>query len=406
VKEDVKKIKIEDYNYSLPEERIAKYPLERRDLSKLLISKRKGFEISTYQNLTDYLPNQSVLVFNETKVIQARLIFPKNETTTIEIFCLEPYNMDIQLAMQAKGQLLYKCLVGGARKWKNTELQINTNSGHSLRATKIDNQQGVFTIQFNWDDDISFAQVLEEAGKTPLPPYLNRKVEKGDRERYQTVFARVSGSVAAPTASLHFSKELLKRLEEKEVETAKLTLHVGAGTFKPVDAEEMDGHEMHAEEFIVNKALLQQLKVSLSKNIITVGTTSMRALESIYWLGVLIIQNKLTEEEVPFIPQWIAYETYTDLPKPEQAIHAILNYLDAKNLDQIPAKTAIIIAPGYAFKFCKGLITNFHQPKSTLLLLVSAMLQDKWKEMYDFALHHDFRFLSYGDGCLILDLME
>lgn len=403
MKEDVKKIKIEEYNYTLPDNKIAKYPLKERDLSKLLISRRNGFETSQYKDIVEHIPKSSFLVFNETRVIQARLLFSKNEHTTIEIFCLEPFQQDIQQAMQAKAAIEYVCLIGGARKWKHGLLSMKLDSGKVLSVEKLENLGGTFKVRFCWDEDVTFADILEEGGKTPLPPYLKRAPEEGDKERYQTVFAKTEGSVAAPTASLHFTNQILKRLEQKGVSSSKLTLHVGAGTFKPVDADAIEDHEMHAEEILINRDLLLSLKSNLDKNIIPVGTTAMRALESIYWLGYMVLKKQVSLNNIPIVPQWIPYESEGNLPNSEESLNALIQYLDINGLDSFMAKTAIIIAPSYSFKFCKGLITNFHQPKSTLLLLVSALMGEKWKEMYAFAQTNDFRFLSYGDGCLILD---
>lgn len=400
---DVKKIKIEEYNYSLPDEFIAKYPLENREDSKLLIANESDFELSQYKYLDKFLLENTLLLFNETKVVQARLIFPKNENTSIEVFCLEPANhMDIQQAMSAKKELDYICLVGGARKWKAQFLELKTSNGDVLKAEKVENLGGTFKIRFTWNADLCFSEILEELGKIPLPPYLNRKAEAGDLERYQTVFAKNDGSVAAPTASLHFTDSLLNRLKQKGCEMEKLTLHVGAGTFKPVEADQMSGHEMHAEEFLISKNLLKSLLKNRNRNLITVGTTSMRALESIYWLGLLASQGKLNSQEAPFIPQWIAYENQSEL-KTEKSLEALFHFMDSHEMETLLARTAIIIAPGYQFHLAKGLITNFHQPKSTLLLLVAALIGDRWKDMYDFAKKNDFRFLSYGDGCLLLN---
>lgn len=401
--QDVKKIKIEDYNYPLPDERIARFPLEERDSSKLLISFTQEFQQSSYSQLVNHLPEDSFLLFNETKVVQARLLFPKNETTTIEIFCLEPAgHLDIQQAMAQKKEIIYQCLIGGARKWKSGLLELKTHHGSKIFAEKLENLGGTFLVKFSWTNELSFAEVLEEVGKTPLPPYLNRKAEQSDKDRYQTVFAKVDGSVAAPTASLHFTDKLLQQLKEKNIGSAKLTLHVGAGTFKPVDSEEIEGHEMHAEEFMVNRNLLQALKLNLNKTIIPVGTTSMRALESIYWLGCQAFRGELKKESVPFISQWCPYEEIEQISTSD-SLKALINYFEANAINHLMARTAIIIAPSYSFRFCKGLITNFHQPKSTLLLLVSALMGEKWRAMYQYALQNDFRFLSYGDGCLILD---
>lgn len=401
--EDVKKIKIEEYNYSLPEEFIAKYPLENREDSKLLIADESKFHISQYKFLDEHLPENSLLLFNETKVVQARLLFPKNENTIIEVFCLEPAdNMDIQQAMAAEGQLDYICLVGGARKWKAYLLELKTANDEILKAEKIENLGGTFRIRFTWDSELCFSEILEEVGKIPLPPYLNRKTEKDDLNRYQTVFAKNDGSVAAPTASLHFTDSLMERLRNRNCQIEKLTLHVGAGTFKPVEAEEISDHKMHAEEFWLSLDLVKSLAKNHHKNIISVGTTSMRALESIYWLGVLASQEKLEFGSVPFVDQWIAYESKEEIDL-KISLDALIYFMEENKLQNLLARTAIIIAPSYKFKLANGLITNFHQPKSTLLLLVAALIGSKWESMYQFAKENDFRFLSYGDGCLLLN---
>ncbi len=401
--EDVKKIKIEEYNYTLPDEFIARYPLENREDSKLLVAGESNFSVSQYKNLDNYIPKGSRLIFNETKVVQARLLFPKNETTHIEIFCLEPADqLDIQQAMAKKECIEYICLVGGARKWKAQFLEIKSNSGLHLKAEKIENLGASFRIRFSWDQDLCFSEILEEVGKIPLPPYLNRAAEAEDLERYQTVFAKNKGSVAAPTASLHFTESLMDRLKANGCELEKLSLHVGAGTFKPVNADEIEDHEMHAEEFLVNKKLVIRLLKSPNKNTICVGTTSIRALESIYWLGVLAYNSELEVSKTPFIPQWMAYENEST-PSLKTSLEALLEFMDRENMEEIMARTAIIIAPGYEFKIANALITNFHQPKSTLLLLVAAIMGPNWKKMYDFARDNNFRFLSYGDGCLLLN---
>lgn len=399
MEQDVKNIRIEQFNYPLPDARIAKYPVEPRDSSKLLIYKDGNISEDRYRNLPDLLPQNSLMLFNQTRVVQARLKFPKNETTTIEIFCLEPAEMDIQQAMQASSPLKYKCLVGGARKWKQQFLNLTLSDGTILSAEKVDRINEAFIIEFSWNSDAHFADVLEMAGKTPLPPYLNRDAEESDKETYQTVFARLDGSVAAPTAGLHFTEDLLKRLDETGVNRQFITLHVGAGTFKPVSSETVADHDMHYEEFFINKALIEGLIQNLDTSIIPVGTTSLRALESIYWLGVKLIKEKSLEEYI--ITQW---EPYSDdeKPTPEIALKAVLDEMENKNLELLTAKTQLMIAPGYTHRICSGLLTNFHQPKSTLLLLVASFVGDRWKDIYDYALNHDFRFLSYGDGCLIL----
>lgn len=403
--EDVKKIRIEDYTYELPDERIARFPLSQRDASKLLISRPgESFKHIIYAKLSTELDENSLLVFNETKVVQARLLFPKNEHTHIEIFCLEPLpGMDIQQAMAKKKSIEYLCLVGGARKWKSGSLVLKLGPATELQAEKLENQNGTFRIRFQWTSAMSFAEVLEKAGRTPLPPYLKRPAEETDRERYQTVFAQNDGSVAAPTASLHFTPELVNELSRKGIEHSKLTLHVGAGTFKPVESEHIGTHAMHAEEIFIKLSFVQEVRSKLQKRIIPVGTTAMRALESLYWYGVLLHHGEKPQEGlIPYIDQWTPYRNDLQGISPEQSFEALENYMRGQPSEALQLKTAIIIAPGYPHRICDGLLTNFHQPKSTLLLLVASLLGDKWKEMYQYALDHDFRFLSYGDACLIL----
>lgn len=399
MKEDVQNIRIEDFDYPLPDERIAKYPVSPRDSSKLLVYQDEKISEEVYHNLPDLLPENSLLLFNHTRVVQARLKFPKNETTTIEIFCLEPLKMDIQQAMQAQSPLRYKCLVGGARKWKQQFLHLQLHDGSTLTAEKIERTSDAFVIEFTWDSDDHFAEILEKAGKTPLPPYLNRDAEELDKETYQTIFAKQDGSVAAPTAGLHFTENLLEALDKKGIDRQFITLHVGAGTFKPVSSEKVADHDMHYEEFFITKDLVEALLQKLDKAIIPVGTTSLRALESMYWLGVKLLSKKTEESYI--VHQWDPYEN-SDAPSPDRALQALLDEMNSQNKNTLTARTQLMIAPGYTHRICSGLLTNFHQPKSTLLLLVSSFVGTYWKTIYDYALAHDFRFLSYGDGCLIL----
>lgn len=399
MKEDVQNIRIEDFDYPLPDERIAKYPVSPRDSSKLLVHQDEKISEEIYRNLPDLLPKNSLLLFNHTRVVQARLKFPKNETTTIEIFCLEPLEMDIQQAMQAQSPLQYKCLVGGARKWKQQFLHLQLHDGSTLTAEKIERTSDAFVIEFTWDSDDHFAEILEKAGKTPLPPYLNRDAEELDKETYQTIFAKQDGSVAAPTAGLHFTENLLDALDKKGIDRQFITLHVGAGTFKPVSSEKVADHDMHYEEFFITKELVEALLQKLDKAIIPVGTTSLRALESMYWLGVKLLSKKTEKNYI--VHQWDPYEN-SDAPSPDRALQALLDEMHSQNENTLTARTQLMIAPGYTHRICSGLLTNFHQPKSTLLLLVSSFVGAHWKTIYDYALAHDFRFLSYGDGCLIL----
>lgn len=350
--------------------------------------------------LDQYLPSNTRLVFNQTKVIQARLRFDKNEHTSIEVFCLEPpVGEDIQSIMQSKSPVVYRCLIGGARKWKSGSLSQTTAKGTLIEVEKLENLDGDFLVRFSWDGSLHFAAMLEEAGTTPLPPYIKRAAEKADVENYQTTYALEEGSVAAPTAGLHFSDSLMNRLGKAEINKDFLTLHVGAGTFKPVSAEKIGNHDMHAEEFFPDIDFLERLVENIDQRIIAVGTTSMRALESMYWLGVKLCNEDL--QELPEVGQWDPYDHY-QLPSSTEALNALIEYMKDRNVNMIRAKTSLIIAPGYVNRVCNGLLTNFHQPRSTLLLLVSSMVGDDWKSIYKYALDHDFRFLSYGDGCLIL----
>lgn len=386
----------------MPDERIAKYPVSPRDSSKLLVYQNAQVTDTQYNQLHRYLPDNALLLFNQTKVVQARLKFPKNEKTTIEIFCLEPgNNRDIQQAMQSKSPIEYKCLVGGARKWKGGLLNLITASGETLSAEKVSRDGDAFIIQFSWTGDKHFATILEEAGKTPLPPYLNRDAEENDKNTYQTLFAKTDGSVAAPTAGLHFTVELLEKLVEHGVQQEFITLHVGAGTFKPVSSDTMQDHEMHAEEFFIERTLLDALLDNLHKPFIPVGTTSLRALESLYWLGAKLLKQQGYLESY-HVTQWEPYQEGR-LPDVKDALQAIAIEMSNKGVEILTAKTQLIIAPGYKHRICRGLLTNFHQPKSTLLLLVASFIGNNWKTIYEHALANEYRFLSYGDGCLILN---
>lgn len=397
-------LKIEEYNYDLPDERIAKYPLEVRDASKLLIYKNGSITEDTYSHISNHIPGGALMVFNQTRVVHARLLFQKSTGGVIEVFCLEPaaeYG-DVQTAMLQKDQVLWKCLIGGAGKWKHgmvLELK-HSDPDFVLSAAIADRGAGSFTLQLKWDDpSLTFAEVLHFVGKVPLPPYLHRNAEINDESRYQTIYARDEGSVAAPTAGLHFAERVMDSLAEKNIRADFVTLHVGAGTFMPVKSETMDGHIMHAEWIDVTREFIENLIAHLDNAIVAVGTTSMRTLESLYWIGVKIIQGKTDDLRSIAITQWDAYETESNIPTVE-ALQAIISYLDDKNISRLITRTQILIAPGYRFRLAKGLVTNFHQPQSTLLLLVSAFTNGQWRQVYEYALVNDYRFLSYGDGCL------
>ena len=402
-----KDLQIKDFSYNLPDERIAKYPLANRDQSKLLIYKGEQISESVYQQIAKEIPENSLLLFNNTKVVEARILFQKETGATIEIFCLEPDDRypDITSAMLQKGKVFWKCLVGGAKKWKEPQISKSILIGGKTIAFTAERREQIadyYLIEFNWvDADISFAEILHAAGLIPLPPYLNRAAETSDLDRYQTIYAKYDGSVAAPTAGLHFTEAVFEQLEAKNIERAYLTLHVGAGTFKPVKAEKIEGHEMHAEFIEVSVALIQKIISKLNEPIIPVGTTSMRTIESLYWLGVkTILRSDIALSEL-VINQWDPYTLDASSISASEALQALIVWMQKNELELLITKTQIIIAPGYSFKIAKALITNFHQPQSTLLLLVSALIGEEWKRVYEYALENDFRFLSYGDGCLL-----
>ena len=402
-----KDLSIQDFSYDLPDERIARYPVEERDLSKLLIYQNASITTDVYRSLPELLPPDTLLIFNNTKVVEARLHFYKPTGGAIEIFCLEPDDRyaDVTTAMMQKQQVYWKCLVGGAKKWKEGQLSLSFNwkdQQVQVLAEKLAVHSDAFIILFQWSEaDLSFADVLHHAGNLPLPPYMDRDVEDADKERYQTVYAKYDGSVAAPTAGLHFTTPLLTRLAEKNIHSEFVTLHVGAGTFKPVKASVMQDHDMHAEYIDVSIESIETIRKALSHHIITVGTTSLRTVESLYWLGKKIIDQPSIAFQELTVGQWDPYENTGVLPTPDAALFALENYLRERKRYRLITKTSIIIAPGYTFKIMKALITNFHQPQSTLLLLVAAITGSNWRNIYQYALDHDFRFLSYGDGSLL-----
>lgn len=399
----VKDISIEAYDYPLPDDRIAKYPLAERDASKLLVLKDNVISESQFKHVGEYLPKDALLVFNETKVIRARLQFHKTTGSRIEVFCLEP-EQDYQMAFSACSPVRWKCLVGNAKRWKEGKLSMELSvKGEkvTLFAERLAHNDQYSEIEFSWTpENLSFAAVLEAAGEIPLPPYLHRDAEPDDRDRYQTVFARYDGSVAAPTAGLHFTQPLIAELRDEGFGFDEVTLHVGAGTFRPVATETIGEHAMHSETIIVRKSLIEDLIQHFGKPIIPVGTTSTRTLESLYWIGVMLKEQGDALRPL-HVEQWFPYETHAPLSATE-ALQGILAYLDKHGLTRLEASTALMIAPSYKMRIITGLITNFHQPKSTLLLLVSALIGERWKDCYRFALDHGFRFLSYGDSCLFL----
>jgi S-adenosylmethionine:tRNA ribosyltransferase-isomerase len=396
-------IKISDYSYTLPEDRIAKYPLAERDSSNLLVWQNGIIKKDGFQNISAYLPADSLLVFNNTRVIHARLFFWKETGAKIEIFCLEPVQPnDHQLAFQQTEKVVWKCMVGHAKKWKNGELvrkfEINGQTAE-LKAKKTAQENNTFLIEFSWTQGFTFAEIIEKTGVLPIPPYLNRDTEPADELTYQTVYAKTDGSVAAPTAGLHFTENVMAKLKKKNTSLREITLHVGAGTFQPVKSETINGHNMHHEQVIFPKKFIEELLAS-TKKIIAVGTTSVRSLESLYWLGIKLGELKNLSQSLE-IKQWEPYEN-TEQISIQQSLKNILDYLEKTNRATLQFSTQIIIVPGYRFKLINGMITNFHQPQSTLLLLIGAFLGSDWKKVYDYALNNDFRFLSYGDSNLYL----
>lgn len=395
-------LRIEDFTYHLPDERIAKYPLPERDSSRLLIYDEGVINEDTYRHIAGHIPPDSLLVFNQTKVVYARLLFKKDTGSTIEVFCLEPHSQypELQTALLQKRKVWWNCMVGGASKWKPGMVLTITHGdpAFTVSATIVDKQPGYFTIELTWDADLTFAEVLHYTGKVPLPPYLHREAEAGDEATYQTIYAKDEGSVAAPTAGLHFTEAVFESLKQKGIGKDFVTLHVGAGTFKPVKSETMQEHDMHAEWIDVNAATIKNLLAHIG-HIVAVGTTSMRTLESLYWIGVKLLQGHPITQDIS-VSQWDPYDIHTEITAIE-ALQAILHWLAANEQTHLVTRTQILIAPGYTFRMVRGLVTNFHQPQSTLLLLVSAIVGTEWRTIYNYALDNNFRFLSYGDGCLL-----
>ncbi len=392
-------------NYELPDAKIAKYPLAERDASKLLVWQNGTIQDANFGTITEFLPEESLLVFNNTKVIRARLPFQKTTGAQIEIFCLDPHTpADYQLAFQQTKSCSWNCMVGNLKKWKQEPLQkrIPVNGEEIvLTAKKISQSEGNVLVQFSWDDEsVDFSSLIEACGILPIPPYLHRETESSDLERYQTIYSKVKGSVAAPTAGLHFTDQVFQTFQQKNITTAEVTLHVGAGTFKPVKAATIADHEMHAEQFLVTRELLVRLQKQRNP-IIAVGTTSIRTLESLYWLGTSFIDNEDQAPDSLHISQWQPYQNTTEASK-TQALQALIDFMDKHSINHLTASTQIIIVPGYNFRVVDGMITNFHQPQSTLLLLIAAYLGDDWKQIYQHALANNYRFLSYGDSNLYL----
>lgn len=399
-------IAIEDYIYHLPEEKIAYQPAENRDRSKLLIYKQNKIYDDLFCNIVDELPSDGLLVFNNTRVVQARLIFKKPTGARIEIFCLEPVEKDKSLheSYNSCSPVVWKCLIGNAKKWKEGVLEISDASGnYKLKAEKIGNAGDAFLVCFSWEpSSCTFAQILEEFGRIPLPPYINREDNQDDKIRYQTLYGSLSGSVAAPTAGLHFSENVIKQVDEKNIPRLQATLHVGAGTFKPVTTDYIDKHKMHNEQFSVSKDTIEALAKEYQRTFINVGTTTVRTLESLYWFGVRLVTNYNNEQCPIEVTQWEPYQyDFDKLPAREEVLNCILEWMQKNKLQNITGITSLMIIPGYKYQMTDVLITNFHQPASTLLLLVSAFVGDDWRNIYDYALKNSFRFLSYGDGCLL-----
>ena len=401
---NVKTIHIADFDYELSNDWIAKYPLPERDQSKLLIWKNKQITESIFRNISEFIPENALLVFNNTQVIQARLIFRKTTGALIEIFCLEPQDpSDYAQAFIQTRSCTWSCLIGNSKRWKEGKLAYTTPDVRCT-AERINRWGETHIIRFEWDNpEWTFADFLDKCGELPIPPYLNRKTEASDMETYQTIYSKIKGSVAAPTAGLHFTEVVFKSLQEKNINREELTLHVGAGTFKPVKSKTLEGHEMHSEWFSVKKTTIEQL-IKKEGQVFAVGTTSVRSLESLYYLGLILEKNSDVRPEELTIGQWTPYQESNDQPAfpASGALKNLLNYMEHNRLETLTTHTQILIAPGYSFKIVNGMITNFHQPKSTLLLLISAFAGDKWREIYDYALANGFRFLSYGDSSLLL----
>ncbi len=403
----IQDIRIEEYNYGLPDERVAKFPLAQRDQSKLLIYRNGTISENIFCNLADQIPENSLLVFNNTRVIQARMLFQKDTGAQIEIFCLEPKDpVDYNLNFSQTDTCSWLCLLGNAKRWKEgvltKQIQVDDHC-FELVAEKIESFEGSYLIKFSWNDlTITFADILDICGELPIPPYLNRKTEEKDKQTYQTVYSKIKGSVAAPTAGLHFTDAVFDSLRKKNVEFEEVTLHVGAGTFKPVKSETIAGHDMHSECFTIKKETLEHL-LNKQGRIIAVGTTSVRTLESLYYLGSLLEKDKNTVLEDFTVGQWMPYNEENNQISAEKAILNLLHYLNINKLLSLTTHTQIMIAPGYEFKIVNAIITNFHQPQSTLLLLISAFLKGDWNRVYNYALEHDFHFLSYGDSSLLIN---
>ena len=401
---DPRHIRISDYNYPLPDERIAKFPISQRDHSKLLVYRKGEVGEDVFYHLPDYLPKGALMVFNNTKVIQARMHFRKETGALIEVFLLEPAEpTDYELMFQTTGHCAWYCLVGNLKKWKEGTLRrtIELNGQQiEVSATRGPIHGTSHRIDFSWEGNVSFAEIIDAMGELPIPPYLNRETQESDKTTYQTVYSKIKGSVAAPTAGLHFTPEVLADIDAHGIDREELTLHVGAGTFKPVKSEEIEGHEMHTEFISVRRQTIEKL-IAHGGEAIAVGTTSVRTLESLYYMGLKVMQNPELSEEQLHVSQW---EPYSDIKEVTAvtSLNHLHAWMKAHDLEVLHSSTQIIIAPGYDYHIVKMLVTNFHQPQSTLLLLVSAFVKGDWHKIYDYALAHDFRFLSYGDSSLLI----
>lgn len=405
---DPLQIRIADYLYELPDDRIAQFPLDQRDSSKLLIYREGEITDDQFTNLGNHLTADSTLVFNDTRVIRARILFEKPTGSKIEIFCLEPLEpaRELQRAFSLPSGVVWTCLIGNLKRWKQGKLERKITAGPhqvSLTAERIHGEEdGSFRVMFRWSPpEIPFSQVLDGAGQVPLPPYIHRDPEQSDSNRYQTIYARHDGSVAAPTAGLHFTDNLTTALQQKGISLLKLTLHVGIGTFKPVTAPLISGHEMHQEHFIIPKETIRRLYLQYGRPIIAVGTTSARTLESLYWFGVRLYHEKELKDH--HLLQWEPYSSRLEACDPLKALEAVLTYLETRQLGYFAGATSLMIVPGYQFRMIGGLITNFHMPGSTLLLLISALIGKEWSRVYKHAMDNSYRFLSYGDSCLFFN---
>ncbi|MFN6075956.1 MAG: S-adenosylmethionine:tRNA ribosyltransferase-isomerase [Fluviicola sp.] len=406
-KKQAQEFQIKDFTYDLPDDRIAKYPLEERDLSKLLVYKNATIKEDSYKNIDQYIAEKSLFIFNNTRVIQARLHFKNSTGARIEIFCLEPSgsNAEPSSAMIQTASVEWECLIGRYDKWKEKTLSIEVND-IKLSAEVQARNGNAFTVKFSWEpSNYSFAEVLEQIGQIPIPPYLKRASEQIDSSRYQTVYAAQKGSVAAPTAGLHFTQQIFEKLQSKQAQLDYVTLHVGAGTFKPVKSETLEGHDMHSEWIEVEKESIEKIVSQLSNNetgkqIIAVGTTSLRTIESLYWMGVKASENTIATMNELEVNQWDAYELQQNLSA-EESLNSLLAWMEKNAVQKLICKTQILIVPSYELRIADALVTNFHQPSSTLLLLVAAVVGDDWRKIYDHALANDYRFLSYGDGSIL-----